>query len=345
MAEPLVAVVILNYNGKDLLPQFLPSVIKHSQGAQIWLADNASTDGSLDLVKKEFPQVKCISLARNNGFAGGYNEALKEIKADYFVLLNSDVEVTANWIEPVINIMEEDKTVAACQPKILSYREKDMFEYAGACGGFMDKYGYPFCRGRIFNELEKDKGQYNNTCEIFWATGACMFVRSAVFNEMKGFDASYFAHMEEIDLCWRMKNTGHKIMVVPSSTVFHLGGGTLNKLSPRKTFLNFRNNLITLTKNRPGPWFGVFLVRLFLDGIAGAKFLFELRPLHTLAVVRAHWAYYFSIGSTLAKRKEVKSRADYKPSYTGIYNGNMVSEFYLGKTKTFSALKKEKFSV
>jgi len=292
MQKPVVAVVILNYNGKKLLQQFIPSVIELSAGADIYLADNASTDNSLAYIEKEYPQVKRIALKQNYGFAQGYNEAFKQVQADYFVLVNSDVEVTANWIEPVIELMQKDLSVAACQPKVLSYNEKDTFEYAGSCGGFIDKYGYPFCRGRIFNELEKDNGQYNNTVEIFWATGACMFVRASVYNELGGFDGSYFAHMEEIDLCWRMKNTGHKIMAVPSSVVYHLGGGTLNKISPRKTFLNFRNNLITLTKNYPtGNWFFVLLARLFLDGIAGFKFLLEGKPLQLWAVIKAHFAY------------------------------------------------------
>ena len=345
MSKPLVAVVILNFNGKKLLQQFIPSIIQHSEDAQIYLADNASTDDSVLFIKKEFPQVNCIELENNYGFAQGYNEALKKVKADYFILINSDVEVTQNWIEPVIKLLEGDKTIAACQPKILSYSQRDSFEYAGACGGFIDKYGYPFCRGRIFNELEKDTGQYNDLREVFWATGACLFVRAAVFNELGGFDGKYFAHMEEIDLCWRMKNTGHKIMAVPSSVVYHLGGGTLHKLSPRKTFLNFRNNLITLTKNYPtGNWFFILLARLFLDGVAGIKFMLEGRPLHTWAVTRAHFAYYFSLGKTLAQRKEIKSRPDYKPSLKQIYNGNTVVEFYLKKIKVFSGLTKEKFS-
>ncbi len=346
MSKPVVAVVILNFNGKKLLQQFLPSVIKHTEGAQIYLADNASTDDSLAFVEKEFPNVKCIALTQNYGFAQGYNEALKNVPADYFVLINSDAEVTPNWIEPVIALMQSDASIGACQPKILSFKDKDTFEYAGAAGGFIDKYGYPFCRGRIFNELEKDSGQYNDTCEIFWATGACMFVRASVFKDMEGFDGSYFAHMEEIDLCWRMKNTGHKIMAVPASLVFHLGGGTLNKLSSRKTFLNFRNNLITLTKNYPnGNWFFVIIARLVLDGIAGIKFLLEGKPAHTWAVIKAHFAYYFSIGKTWAKRKKNKSHKNYKPNYSGIYNGNMVLEFYLKKIKTFSGLNKDTFSV
>ncbi len=345
MQEPRVAVVILNYNGKDLLPQFLPSVIQYSGNAEIYLADNASTDGSTEFVKREFPSVKLISLPQNDGFAGGYNNALKQVAADYYVLLNSDVEVTPNWIRPAIDVMEKDPGVSACQPKILAYREKDTFEYAGACGGFMDKYGYPFCRGRIFNELEKDMGQYNETTDIFWATGACMFVRAKVFNEFSGFDASYFAHMEEIDLCWRMKNRGYKIMAVPATVVYHLGGGTLHKLSPRKTFLNFRNNLTTLTKNYPNAfWFDVLVVRLFLDGIAGTKFLFELKPLHTWAVIRGHFAYYFKLPRILKERRELRKHPHFNASTSQMYDGNIVKEFYLNKIRKFSNLDKKKFN-
>ncbi len=345
MHKPVVAVVVLNYNGKKLLQQFLPSVISNSVGADVFVADNFSTDGSVNYLKKEFPQVKTIQLDKNHGFAQGYNEALKQVEADYFVLVNSDMEVTPNWIEPIIDLMEKDKTVSACQPKILSYNAKDEFEYAGACGGFIDKYSYPFCSGRIFNSLEKDNGQYNTTEEIFWASGACMFVRANIFNELKGFDGNYFAHMEEIDLCWRMKNLGNRIMAVPVSVVYHVGGGTLNKLSPKKTFLNFRNNLITLTKNYPNSnWFFIVVARLELDGIAGIKFLLEGRPLHTWAVVRAHFAYYFSFPRVFNQRKELKANKNYKASFSKIYCGSIVIDYYLRKIKAFSQLKKSRFN-
>lgn len=345
MDNPVVAVVILNYNGKKLLQQFIPSVIKHSKNTPVYVVDNASTDDSVSFLQNEFPQVKIICHKENLGFAGGYNDGLKQIAADYFILINSDVEVTENWISPVISLMESDKTIAACQLKILSYTNKDEFEYAGACGGFIDKFGYPFCRGRIFNELEKDTGQYNNTQEIFWATGACMFVRGSIFGELQGFDNSFFAHMEEVDLCWRMKNIGYKIMVVPSSTVYHLGGGTLNKVSPRKTFLNFRNSLITLTKNYPNfNWFFVLLARLFLDGMAGLKFFLEGKPLHTLAVARAHFAFYVLVPTTLRKRTKIKSHKNYCGSFNHIYNGNIVTDYFIRKIKTFSQLDKNRFS-
>ncbi len=345
MQNVIVAVVILNFNGKNLLQKFLPGVIQHSLQATIYVADNASTDDSISFLKSEFPTVKLIELKENYGFAKGYNEALKQVKADYFVLLNSDVEVTPNWIEPIINLMQADKTIAAAQPKILAYNIKDEFEYAGACGGFIDKYGYPFCRGRIFDTLEKDNTQYNQPIEIFWATGACMFVRANVFNDLKGFDGFYFAHMEEIDLCWRIRNQQHKIMVVPQSLVYHVGGGTLNKLSPQKTFLNFRNSLISLTKNNAsGILFLKIMARLVLDGVAGIKFFIEGNPLHTWAIVKAHFSFYGNLKNTLRLRKEIKSAPNYKPSNNQIYQSSIVFDYYIKKKKFFSDLNKNLFN-
>jgi len=343
MQNPKVAVVILNFNGKKLLQKFLPAVIQHSSSATLYIADNASTDDSIPYLKENHPEIKRIELKVNYGFAKGYNEALKLVDADYFILLNSDVEVTPDWINPIIHLMEADKTIATAQPKILSYNDKDEFEYAGACGGFIDKYGYPFCRGRIFNTLEKDNGQYNNAIEIFWATGACMFVRASVFNTLKGFDDFYFAHMEEIDLCWRINNTGHKIMAVPQSVVYHVGGGTLDKLSPRKTFLNFRNSLFSLTKNNAsGVLFFKIIARLILDGVAGIKFLLEGNAKHTWAIVRAH--FYSNLRYTLQKRKEIKSLPNYNPSNKQIYQSSIVFDYYLGRKKLFSRLSKKLFN-
>ncbi len=335
-----VAVVILNWNGKQLLETFLPSVLQYSSKATIVVADNASADDSVLFLNQKFPSVVIVQNTENGGFAKGYNDALKKVDAAYYILLNSDVEVTENWIEPIISLMDADNTIAACQPKILAYNEKNKFEYAGACGGFIDKYGYPFCRGRIFNSLEEDQGQYNNNMEILWATGACMFVRSKVFHQLNGFDEDYFAHMEEIDLCWRMKNIGYKIYVVPQSRVYHLGGGTLNKLSPRKTYLNFRNNLITYTKNHADRYLFIKVIfRLKLDGIAAFKFLFEGSPKHFLAVIRAHFAYYALLPSTLAKRKKLKNTTGYKPATTGILNHNIVVLHYFKNTDRFSQIK------
>ena len=251
-----VAVVILNWNGKSFLEKFLPSVFAcNSSYAEIIVADNASTDDSVSFLKSKYPQIKIIQNSSNGGFAKGYNDALKLVEAEYYVLLNSDVEVTPNWIDSVIQLMDTDKSIAACQPKIRAFDDKKSFEYAGAGGGFIDKYGYPFCRGRILDTLEEDKGQYNDVREVFWATGACLFVRSECYHKVNGFDEDFFAHMEEIDLCWRLKNLGYKIMYSPNSTVFHVGGGTLNKTSPKKTYLNFRNNLILLCKNHPPKYF------------------------------------------------------------------------------------------
>jgi len=340
MSLPKVAVVILNWNGKDFLQKFLPNVLSHSPEGSVYVADNASTDDSLILLKEKFPEVKIVINESNGGFAKGYNDALRKIEAEYYVLLNSDVEVSPNWIEPIIKLMDIDRNIAACQPKILDYNNKNKFEYAGAAGGFIDKYGYPFCRGRIFNEIEEDSNQYNDIREIFWATGACMFVRSSVYHNLQGFDEDYFAHMEEIDLCWRMKNTGHKIFVVPSSVVYHVGGGTLNKVNPRKTFLNFRNNLTTLLKNdQSGFLFFKFWYRLILDGVAGIVFVLKGDFSHCIAIIKAHFAIYGNLGKTLRKRKEFKSRANFSPSKTQILNSNIVFLHQIKKVKKFLDIK------
>ena len=246
-----IAVVILNWNGRHFLEKFLPDVIRFSSDdASVVVADNASTDDSVEYLKKNFPSVRIILNEKNEGFTGGYNRALEKVEAEFYVLLNSDVEVTQDWLKPLLRLMDANKKIAACQPKILSYHEKDKFEYAGAGGGFIDKNGYPFCRGRIFSELETDHHQFDDERPVFWATGACMFVRASVYHELKGLDENFFAHMEEIDLCWRMQRAGYEVYYCGKSTVYHVGGGTLPKNNPRKTYLNFRNNLITFTKNR-----------------------------------------------------------------------------------------------
>lgn len=339
MMSPKVAVVILNFNGKKFLEKFLPNVIANSVGHQIYVADNGSTDDSIDYLKANFTQVTVIKIKDNCGYAMGYNIALKQIIADYFILLNSDVEVIPNWIEPVIELMEKNQKVAACQPKLLDFKNRDEFEYAGASGGYIDKYGYPFCRGRLFNTLEKDTQQYNNATEVFWATGACLFVKAKAFWEVDGLDDDYFAHMEEIDLCWRLKNVGYSIYVEPKSIVYHVGGGTLNKLSSRKTFLNFRNNLITLTKNHSSRGLIIKLFyRMILDGIAAYKFLFDGQPKHFFAVVRAHFAYYYMLPSTLAKRKKLKQKLNFKFSKSFTYKGNIVFEYFLKNKKKYNDL-------
>lgn len=341
MSEVKVAVVILNFNGKYYLEKFLPDIIKNSSPHLVIVADNGSTDDSVSFLKQNFSNISLIENGGNYGYAEGYNRALERIDAEYFILLNSDVEVSHNWIEPVISLMERNPLIAACQPKILDHANHSIFEYAGASGGFIDKYGYPFCRGRIFNELEKDSGQYNDNTEIFWASGACLFVKSKAFWEVGGFDNDYFAHMEEIDLCWRLKNIGYKIYVEPASVIYHIGGGTLNKLSKRKTFLNFRNNLITYTKNSsPQFLFWKIIYRMILDGVAAFKFLAEGQPKHFFAVLRAHYYYYAWLGKTLKKRKSMKAKVGFSYTNTEIYQANIVTEHFLKHKKKFSDLDK-----
>ncbi|MCG9973218.1 glycosyltransferase family 2 protein [Christiangramia crocea] len=288
-----VAVVILNWNGKDLLEQFLPSVLKNSPGANIYVADNASTDDSVEYVKLNFPQVRIIQNNLNAGYAGGYNLALKSVEEEIQVLLNSDVEVTPNWLDPILHVFEEEPETAAIQPKILDYKSRDHFEYAGAAGGYIDKYGYPFCRGRIFQHLEEDHGQYNNDQYIFWASGACLAVRRSTYNELGGLDEDFFAHQEEIDLCWRLQNKGYKIKYVSNSRIYHVGGATLQNMNPKKTFFNFRNSLFLLLKNVEAPKvYYILLIRMILDGLAGIKFLFEGRFNHFFAILQAHGSFY-----------------------------------------------------
>ncbi|XCF07580.1 glycosyltransferase family 2 protein [Tamlana crocina] len=306
-----IAIVILNWNGKALLEQFLPSVVEHSKEATVYVADNASTDDSVAFVEKEFPSVKIIKNAENGGYAKGYNDALKHVEADVFCLLNSDVEVTQNWLQPVIDTFKTHPNTAIIQPKLLDFKKKDHFEYAGAAGGFIDKFGYPYCRGRIFNTVEKDSGQYDDVSEIFWASGACLFVRSHVFDELNGFDEHFFAHMEEIDLCWRAKNLGYSVKYVGASAVYHVGGATLSNSNPKKTFLNFRNSLFALTKNATSPILVKIGVRLILDGVAGMKFLLEQKPRHLFSILKAHFSFYKSLGRLLQQRKATVTKTKY----------------------------------
>jgi len=335
-----VAVVILNWNGRSFLEDFLPGVIEHSSGdAEIIIADNNSTDDSVDYLKSKFPDTRVIQNKENGGFAKGYNDALKMVEAEYYILLNSDIEVTENWIQPIIKLMDSDKSIAACQPKILAYNDKSKFEYAGAAGGFIDKYGYPFCKGRLFQSLENDNGQYDEISEIFWASGACFFVRAELFHKFGGLDEDFFAHMEEIDFCWRLKQKGYKVMVCPQSKVYHIGGGTLPKKSSRKTHLNIRNNLIMLYKNLPSDrLFIVFFARFFLDGVAAIKFLLSSGYKDFFAVTRAHIHFYTSIPRHRKKRIAIQPK-----KVINIYNGNIVYDYYLKGKKTFSSLKEDKF--
>jgi len=300
-----IAIVILNWNGKKLLEKFLPSIIKHSNlpSVEIIVADNASSDNSIEFIQQNYPQISIIQNTENGGFAKGYNDALKHVNADIYALVNSDIEVSENWLDSIIKTFKNEEETAIIQPKILDYKDKTKFEYAGAAGGFIDKYGYPFCRGRIFSELETDNQQYNDTIEIFWASGACFFIRSKVYHELNGFDESYFAHQEEIDLCWRAKNKGKTIKYVGSSTVYHVGGATLDEINPKKTYLNFRNSLYSIVKNLPkNKMVGIVFSRLVLDGIAGIKFLADLKPKHTASIIKAHFSFYKHIPEMLKKR-------------------------------------------
>lgn len=330
-----VAVVILNWNGQKLLEKFLPKVVKYSQDdADIYVADNNSTDDSVIFLKTQFPEVKIIQNKINGGYAKGYNDALRQIKADIFVLLNSDIEVTKGWIKPVVFQFKNKPNTAAIQPKLLDFNDKSKFEYAGAAGGFIDFMGYPYCKGRIFNELEKDTKQYNDSYTIFWASGACLFIRSGIYHNLKGFDENYFAHQEEIDLCWRLQNEGYDIQYVGTSTVFHVGGATLKETNPRKTFLNFRNSLFSITKNVPKRFvFIVILMRLVLDGIAGIKFILELRPVHTLAIIRAHFSFYWYLPKMLRKRKFISfKKTNYYDSFS------IVWQHFILRKKTYNEL-------
>jgi len=338
-----VAVVILNWNGRNFLEKFLPSVTQYSGTADVIVADNCSTDDSIEFIKAKYPNVRIVKNEINGGFAKGYNDALKKIEAEFYVLLNSDVEVTPNWITPIIELMESDKQIAACQPKILSYQDRKQFEYAGAAGGFIDKYGYPFCQGRIFNSFEEDHGQYDEQREIFWATGACMFIRADVYHSAGGLDEDFFAHMEEIDICWRIKNLGWKVMYCPHSKVYHVGGGTLSKINDHKTYLNFRNNLFLLCKNHSSKYFIIKLfLRGILDGIAAIKFIFSFEFNHFAAVLRAHGSFYASFGKTLRKRRAMQKLIK-NYTTTAVYRKSIVAEYFFRGVRKFSQLDQRYF--
>ena len=324
-----IAVVILNWNGKALLEQFLPSVMSYSQDAAIYVADNASTDDSVAFVKATYPEITIIQNSENGGYVKGYNDALPFVKEDIYCLLNSDIEVTPNWLVPILETFKNQPETAIIQPKILDYKSKEKFEYAGAAGGFIDKYGYPYCRGRIFNTIEVDTNQYNNET-IFWASGACLFIRQSTFKALHGFDKSYFAHMEEIDLCWRAYNKGYLTKYINNSTVYHVGGATLDASSPKKTYLNFRNSLFTLTKNAKGNITLLILARLILDGIAAFKFLIEFKPNHLFAILKAHLSFYRHLPELLKKRKAILQKAGYYQTKSIVY------DYFILKNKTFT---------
>jgi len=330
-----IALVILNWNGKQLLEKFIPSVVNFStlKNVEIYVADNASTDDSISFVKQNYPSIKIVKNQHNGGYAKGYNDALQHIEADIYGLLNSDIEVTDNWLNPILSTFKNEPKTAIIQPKIVDFKNKDYFEYAGAGGGFIDEFGYPYCRGRIFSDLEKDTKQYNDTTEIFWASGACFFIRSSVFHQLNGFDEDYFAHQEEIDLCWRAQNSQHNIKYVGNSMVYHVGGATLKEESPRKSFLNFRNSLYSLVKNLPtNKLIPIIFGRLILDGIAGVKFLVELRPKHTFAIIRAHFSFYYHLPKMLKKRKN----SDQKDNYFTVKS--IVWDYFILRKKTYQDL-------
>ncbi len=331
-----IAIVILNWNGRKFLEMYLPSIMSNSnsEGFVVYVADNGSSDDSVEWLLENYPQVQLIRLDKNYGFALGYSKALQQIDAEYFVLLNSDVEVTPHWLSPIIKMMDADKSIAACMPKMKSYKNRDLFEYAGAAGGFIDKYGYPFCRGRILNCIEKDNGQYDDAREIFWASGACMFLRTSAYFEAGGLDADFFAHMEEIDLCWRLKRLGYKIMYSPDVTVYHVGGGTLPNNTPPKIYLNYRNNLFLLFKNLDSRQFvSIFITRLILDGFSSILYIFQGKFLFFWSVLKAHYSFYFSLRKLVRKRKELKKIE--KVNYPGeIYPDGILYQFF-GKKKRY----------
>lgn len=333
------AIVILNWNGVKMLTRFLPNVLDYSRDeATVYVADNASTDNSIEILKKHFPEVKIIVLEKNWGFAEGYNKALEQINAEYYVLLNSDVEVPHHWLTPLIEFMDNHPEAAACQPKLLSENNRDAFEYAGACGGFIDRYGYPFCRGRMFNTVENDDGQYDYATEVLWATGACMVIRAADFKQQGGFDARFFAHSEEIDLCWRLRLSGRKIYCIPDSFVYHIGGGTLPKNNPMKTYLNFRNNLTMLYKNLPDNELRhVMRMRTLLDYVAAFQALLAGRKGDFKAILKGRKAFK----QWLPEYKEIREKIQngrQTADITGIYRRSILWQYYAKGHKKFSEL-------
>jgi len=336
----LVSIVILNWNGREFLEQFLPTLVKHTTrpDAEIVVADNGSTDDSMEFLAKEFPSIRTFRMEKNYGFSGGYNRALEKLDSTYYLLLNSDIEVTEAWLDPLLKAMEANPKVAACTPKILDYHRKSHFEYAGAAGGFIDRFGYPFCRGRIFDAMEEDQGQFDDSCEIFWGTGACLMVRSELWKEAGGLDELFFAHMEEIDLCWRLKRLGHLILSVPSSKVYHVGGGTLERGHPMKTFLNFRNNLLLLYKNLPphGRARTIFF-RMIFDGISALRFLIQGAFKDFWAVLRAHRAFY-GMKRTYKGMGRINKTTKNNVIVSGIYPGSIVADFFLKGKNSFNQL-------
>jgi GT2 family glycosyltransferase len=339
-SSPKVSVVILNFNTSALLAKFIPKLQASSyNNLEIVVADNHSSDDSVAMLKKDFPEIRLIELDQNYGFAGGYNKALEQLDSEYWVLLNSDVEVHPHWLQPLVDIMVSNEKIAAVGPKILDYFKRDYFEYAGAAGGYMDKWAYPFCRGRLFDTLEKDEGQYDDRKQVFWASGAAMLVRASVYKKLGGLDAELFAHMEEIDLCWRMKNAGFQVWICPDSKVYHMGGGTLSKQNRHKTFLNFRNNLAIIVKNAPRhKLIRYVFVRLCLDSLAALRYLFSNKWKHFFSIVHAHWDFLFFIRRWLKKRK-LNQDPQIFAEHKGYYSKSIVIQYFMKGTRKVSELK------
>lgn len=335
-----VAIVILNWNGKTYLEQLLPSVVKYSTNpsTSIVIADNNSSDDSVKFIREKYPEIQIILYSKNHGFARGYALALPQINAEYYVLLNSDIEVTGNWLAPLIRLMDENENIAAVMPKIRSFNQREYFEYAGAAGGFIDEYGYPFCQGRILTHIEEDKGQYDQVKEVFWASGACMFLRASAYSKTGGFDGDFFAHMEEIDLCWRLKRLGYTVYYCPDSLVYHVGGGTLPNDNPRKLYYNYRNSLFLLFKNvhRMG-FITIIIPRMFLDGISAIAYLLQGKVSFCISVIRAHLRFYISLPMLVNKRR-IFNRIIAKKQVSCIYPKSIVYQFFIKKHKTFDQL-------
>lgn len=336
------AIVILNYNGRNFLERFLPSVIAHSSNYPIYVADSASNDDSVAWLQVHYPQIHLIELPQNYGYAGGYNRALAQIVAEYYVLLNSDVEVTPNWLNPIIQLLDKEPQIAACQPKLLAFHNKTQFEYAGAAGGYIDWLGFPYCRGRIFDHCETDHRQYDTTVPVFWASGACLFIRAAIFHEVGGFDEDFFAHMEEIDLCWRLHLSGYAVYCCPTSVVYHVGGGTLPPSNPFKTYLNYRNSVAMLYKNLPSKnrW-GIIFLRLIIDGISAMRFLPKSQWRNIWAIVEAHFKFYaWAFGTLPKKRKKIKQSIGDIPAISPplISPKSIIWTYFVEKRKAFENL-------
>lgn len=336
-----LSIVILNYNGRNFLEKFLPTVIEYSDGHEVVVADNMSTDDSVVFLKENFPDIRFIQNNENGGFARGYNEVLKQIDSEFYLLLNSDIEVTPNWLSPLLEAMK-DETVAGCQPKILAYHDKTRFEHAGASGGFLDKDYFPFCRGRILEKTESDLGQYDDEIEVFWATGAALMIRSELYHKIGGLDEDFFAHMEEIDLCWRLKKQNYRFKAVPKSVVYHIGGGTLPYTSPFKTYLNFRNSLFMLIKNHEGWLFPKLFFRLILDGIAAARFLIRGERQQFASIFNAHIYTYKIFNKMLAKRRLIRENSTVFNT-VGLYKGSILWQRYVRKNDQFKKLPQSKF--